>query len=88
MHGQNRIEHLVDFLEGLLLVKLPEGLIGNGIILIGSSGWQLVSSNPAAGNQTMFVAATPDDQVRLKKGGHKRKATEQCKRPIGSVPLG
>lgn len=77
MHGQNRIEHLVDFLEGLLLVKLPEGLIGNGIILTGSSGWQLVSSNPATGNQAMLIAATPDDQIRLKKGRHGRKATGQ-----------
>jgi hypothetical protein len=67
----------MNFLEGLLLVKLPEGLIGNGIILMGSSGWQLVSSNPATGNQTMFVAAAPDDQVRLKKGVHRKKATEQ-----------
>ena len=88
MHGQNRIEHLVNFLEGLLLVKLTEGLIGNGIILMGSSGWQLVSSNPATGNKTMLIAATPDDQVRLKKGVHRKKATGQGKRPIGSVPLG
>ena len=62
LRGQNRIEHIVDFLEGLLLVKLPEGLIGNRIILMGSGCWQLVSSNPATGNQTMFVAATPDAQ--------------------------
>jgi len=67
----------VDFLEGLLLVKLPEGLIGNGIILTGSGGWQLVSSYPATGNQTMFVAATPDDQIRLKQGVHGSKATGQ-----------
>tara|TARA_B100000035_G_scaffold79623_1_gene66691 strand:- start:134 stop:370 length:237 start_codon:yes stop_codon:yes gene_type:complete len=78
----------VNFLEGLLLMKLPEGLIGNGIILMGSGCWQLVSSYPTTGDQAMFVAATPDDQVRLKQGIHGRKATEQCKKPIGSVPLG
>ena len=61
LRGQNRIEHLVDFLERLFLVKLPECLIGNGIILMASSCWQLVSSDPATGNQTMFIAATPDD---------------------------
>jgi hypothetical protein len=58
-------------------MKLPEGLIGNRVILVGSGGWQLVSGNPATGNQTMFVAATPDDQIRLKKGGHRKKATGQ-----------
>lgn len=88
MRGQNRIEHLVNFQEGLLLVKLPEGLIGDGIILMGSGGWQLVSGYPATGNKTMLIAATPDDQIRLKQGIHGRKAAEQCKRPIGSVPLG
>ena len=88
MQGQNRIEHFVDFLKRFFLVELPEGLISNGIILMGSGGWQLVSSYPATGDQTMFVAATPDDQVRLKKGVHRKKATGQCKRPIGSAPLG
>lgn len=77
MHGQNRIEHLVDFLEGLFLVELPEGLIGSRIILMASGCWQLVSSHPATGNKTMLVAATPDDQVRLKQGIHGRKATGQ-----------
>ena len=61
LRGQNRIEHVVDFLERLFLVKLPECLIGNGIILMASGCWQLVSSNPATGNQTMLVTATPDD---------------------------
>ena len=67
----------MDFLKRFFLVELPEGLISNGIILMGSSGWQLVSSYPATGNQTMFVAATPDDQIRLKQGVHGSKATGQ-----------
>ena len=77
MRGQNRVEHFVNLQERLFLVKLPEGLIGNGIILVASGCGQLVSGNPATGNQTMFVATTPDDQIRLEKGGHKKKATGQ-----------
>ena len=67
LRGQNRIKHLVDFQKGLFLVELPEGLIGNRIILMASSGWQLVSSDPATGDKTMLIAATPNDQIRLKK---------------------
>ena len=77
MCGQNRIEHFVDFQEGLFLVKLPEGKVGNRIILMGSGGWQLVSSNPATGNQAMLITATPDNQVRLKKGVHKKKQRDK-----------
>ena len=79
MDGQNRVEHLVDFPKGLFLVKLPEGLIGHGVVQIRASYWQPVSSNPATGNQAMFVAATPDDQIGLEKGVHKEKQRGRLK---------
>ena len=67
MRGQNRIEHFVNLQERFFLVKLAEGLISHGIILTGSGGWQLVRSDPATGDQTVLITATPDDQIRLKK---------------------
>jgi hypothetical protein len=74
LQRQNRIVHLVKLREGLLLVELAEGWIFHEV--------RRASGKPldgciATGNQAMLIAATPDDQIRLKKGGHGRKATGQ-----------
>ena len=71
---ENRIEHFVKLSESLLLMKLPEGLIGRGIVLIRASNGQTVGGDPAPGDQPMLSAATAHHQIVLKKRGHVRSA--------------
>ena len=71
---ENRVEHLVKLSESLLLMKLPEGLIGRGIVLIRAGNGQTVGGDPAPGDQPMLSAATAHNQIVLKKCGHVRSA--------------
>ena len=71
---ENRVEHFVKLGEGLLLMELPEGLIGHGIVLIRTSNREPVGGYPAPGNQPMLSAATAHHQVVLKECGHVRSA--------------
>ena len=71
---ENRVKHLVKLSESLLLVELPEGLIGHGIVLIRAGNGQTVGGDPAPGNQPMLSAATAQHQVVLKECGHVRSA--------------
>ena len=67
---ENRVEHLVNLSEGLLLMELPEGLIGDGVIQIRASNRQPVGGDPAPGDQPMLSAATANHQIGLKECGH------------------
>ena len=49
--------------EGLLLMELAEGWI---LHEVRRASGQPLDGCIATGNETMFVAATPDDQIRLK----------------------
>ena len=71
---ENRIEHLVKLSEGLLLMELPEGLIGDGILQIWAGNRQPVGGDPAPGDQPMLSAATAHHQIGLKECGHVRSA--------------
>ena len=67
---ENRVKHLVKLSESLLLMELPEGLIGRGIVLIRASNRQPVGGDPAPGDQPMLSAATAHHQIGLKECGH------------------
>ena len=67
---ENRVEHFVKLGEGLLLMELPEGLIGDGVIQVRASNRQLVGGDPAPGDQPMLSAASAHHQIGLKECGH------------------
>lgn len=58
---EDRIEHVMKLNKSFLLMKLLEGLIGNGVILVGASHRQSVGGYPAPGDQSALSATTAND---------------------------